>query len=408
MCRVLVDFNAPSEIHHPDFAERASRLLLKPFHLACGKTVFVSVGTKNPFLSQEKLHIILRIYMAIMAIILLPATLIGLMLASSSETLRKIHVRYIENGENARDPLTRGMSRRGRSALNLDIDPPAYQEEAESVISSNYDVERAVCTLFTEWKEEIFHGKHIKAVQLSNDICTYVVDSFDEIGTTVNHPANYLMGMHDKGNSASTPTRINGTFSRTYRSFPDVASHSLVNTACAVVIDESTPLASGHSVMIHEDTFVYIDLENDATLAEITSYLTKEFQLIGYSSQQKAIRIGMFVAAAFRGAPLPKCKDQYLFGDVIKVGNNNAAIQALLVKYLSDYFDLPCKFVATFAKPLVHAWCVMKLDGESYLMDSGRSRFYKIKDSQQNCADNVRYGLLRIWETENAKQPVEI
>jgi hypothetical protein len=78
-----------------DCVEEVSNFLLKPLRLACGQVVFVSKGSSNPYLEQEKCHLIVSLFFTIFALTLwLPGTLVGLCFVACSLSHERISRKF--------------------------------------------------------------------------------------------------------------------------------------------------------------------------------------------------------------------------------------------------------------------------------------------------------------------------
>lgn len=207
--RILVSFNYPSSGIRPDCAERTADFFLKPLRLACGDKVSVTMTRRKGFLSQERLHRIYRIYMFVVAIILLPATLFGLLCASLSKTHRRIHSFYASGKSLPVVPLVfpPQAPKTGQGLLTQNepeiISPPPYDENIESSsaaaaalpLLSASQIIKKVCEVCTEWSHGLPSSTPIDFVSLNTQICAYVVRTHAESGTPITDPHDYLLGL---------------------------------------------------------------------------------------------------------------------------------------------------------------------------------------------------------------------
>jgi hypothetical protein len=71
---MLIEFDRTQCIHKADFAESLGNFMLTPLRLACGKVVQVSDDLAP--IGEERIHCINRIYAAIIALLILPLSVV--------------------------------------------------------------------------------------------------------------------------------------------------------------------------------------------------------------------------------------------------------------------------------------------------------------------------------------------
>jgi hypothetical protein len=91
----LVEFK--KEGNKVDGAEAASNFLLTPLRLACGKTVEVTVAKNPVFLEQRPVHPITKFFLGLIAVVLFPLTLLGILCSCSSRTHEETCKEYAQS-----------------------------------------------------------------------------------------------------------------------------------------------------------------------------------------------------------------------------------------------------------------------------------------------------------------------
>ena len=83
------------EIARADTTETIANALLKPFRLACGKTITVSHGTPCLYTEKKRQTLISQIFFGAIAFLLFPLTLLGVLLAKQSKSYQILHQNFI-------------------------------------------------------------------------------------------------------------------------------------------------------------------------------------------------------------------------------------------------------------------------------------------------------------------------
>ena len=175
--------------------------------------------------------------------------------------------------------------------------------------------------------------------------------------------------------------------------------------------------------MNQKEDRIVVDIANDPILQSFIGYLAKEFEVMGYSDEQKVMRIAHLAADILNEKSASYPNHNYMLGEILRNGSGVCRHKAILTKVLCNKLlpHLPCALVGgklaidfkvdfgangIYIRTLSgdealegHAWNVVELDGHKEV----------IVDPMRKClaaADHLSDAMVQYYGAERLRTSI--